>query len=44
MEIKKIDYDLTVCKVPDYKEIDLSKEFFFIKIEILQYIDLVDHQ
>ncbi|MBR5267584.1 MAG: ACT domain-containing protein [Lachnospiraceae bacterium] len=30
MEIKKIEYDLTVCKVPDYKEIDLSKEFFFI--------------
>ena len=30
MELKKIEYDLTVCKVPDYKEIDLSKEFFFI--------------
>ena len=30
MEIKKIEYDLTVCKVPDCKEIDLTKDFYFI--------------
>ncbi len=30
MEIKKIEYDLTVCKVNDEKEIDLSKQFYFI--------------
>ena len=30
MEIKKIEYDLTVCKVADCTEIDLSKKFYFI--------------
>ena len=30
MEIKKIEYDLTVCKVNDVKELDLSKKFYFI--------------
>jgi len=30
MEIKKIEYDLTVCKVMDEKEIDLKKDFYFI--------------
>ena len=30
MEIKKIEYDLTICKVKDEKYIDLSKPFYFI--------------
>lgn len=30
MEIKKIEYDLTVCKVASEKDIDLSKQFYFI--------------
>ncbi len=30
MEIKKIEYDLTVCKVKTEKDIDLSKKFYFI--------------
>ena len=30
MEIKTIEYDLTVCKVKDEKAIDLSKQFYFI--------------
>ena len=30
MELKKLDYDLTVCKLESSGDIDLSKEFFFI--------------
>ncbi len=30
MELKKLDYDLTVCKVQSADDIDLSKEFYFI--------------
>lgn len=30
MELKKIPYDLTVCKVADTAAIDLSGEFYFI--------------
>ena len=30
MEIKKIDYDFSVCKVVDYSLVDLSAEYIFI--------------
>ncbi len=30
MKLKKLEYDLTVCKVSDINAIDLEKEFFFI--------------
>ncbi len=30
MELKKLEYDLSVCKLSDIKDFDLSKEFFFI--------------
>ena len=30
MELKKLDYNLTVCKVASELDIDLSKEFYFI--------------
>lgn len=30
MELEKLDYDLTVCKVRSAADIDLSKEFYFI--------------
>ena len=30
MELKKIDHDLTVCKVESEKELDLKKEFYFV--------------
>ena len=30
MELKIIEYPLTVCKVRDMQDIDLSKDFFFI--------------
>ncbi len=30
MEIKKIDYDFTVCKVKDYSLVDIDDEYFFI--------------
>ena len=30
MELKKLEYDLTVCKLASEKDIDLSKEIFFI--------------
>ena len=30
MELKKLPYDLTVCKVKSEKDIDLNKEFYFI--------------
>ena len=30
MELKKLDHDLTVCKVKDASHYDLSKDFYFI--------------
>ena len=30
MELKKIEYDLTVCKVPDIGDIDMTADFYFI--------------
>jgi len=30
MELKRIEHDLTVCKLPDISGIDLSREFYFI--------------
>ncbi len=30
MELKRLPYDLTVCKIENTDDIDLSKEFFFI--------------
>lgn len=30
MELKKIDYSLTVCKVASEFDIDLNKEFYFV--------------
>ena len=30
MKLKKLDYDLTVCKVASELDVDLSKEFYFI--------------
>lgn len=30
MELKKLDYDLTVCKVEAVSDLDLNKDFFFI--------------
>lgn len=30
MELKKLQYDLSVCKIASEKEIDLSKQFYFI--------------
>lgn len=30
MELKKLPYELTVCKVADISDLDLSKEFYFI--------------
>ena len=30
MELKIIDYDLTVCKVASVEDIDLKKDFFFV--------------
>ena len=30
MELKIIDYDLTVCKVASVEDIDLNKDFFFV--------------
>lgn len=30
MELKKLSYELTVCKVADISDLDLSKEFYFI--------------
>ena len=30
MEIKKIDYDFSVCKVEDYSLVDLDSEYCFI--------------
>ncbi len=29
MELKKLDYDFSVCKVADYSKVDLSQEFCF---------------
>ena len=30
MELKKLNYDITVCKVASELDIDLNKEFYFI--------------
>lgn len=30
MELKKLPYNLTVCKIESLDDIDLSKEFFFV--------------
>ena len=30
MELKRIDYDFTICKVKDTNDIDLTKDFYFI--------------
>ena len=30
MKIKKLPYDLTVCKLKDIKDIDMNADFFFI--------------
>lgn len=30
MQLKKIDHDLTVCKVESENELDLTKDFYFI--------------
>lgn len=30
MELKKLDHKLTVCKVKNVSDIDMSKEFYFI--------------
>ena len=30
MELKKINYDFTVCKVKSEKDLDLTKEFYFV--------------
>ena len=30
MEIKKIEHDLTVCKLKSEKDIDLTKKFYFV--------------
>ena len=30
MELKILDYDLTVCKVASVEDIDLKKDFFFV--------------
>ena len=30
MEIKKIDFDFSVCKVEDYSQVDLEQKFCFI--------------
>ena len=30
MELKRLDHELTVCKLSDVEDIDLSTEFFFV--------------
>ena len=30
MELKRLPYDLTVCKIDSVEDIDLSKDFFFV--------------
>ena len=30
MQLKRLPYDLTVCKLPDVSGIDLKKDFYFI--------------
>ena len=30
MELKKLEYKLTVCKVADITDVDTSKDFYFI--------------
>ena len=31
MEIKKIDHGFSVCKVADYSQVDLDKEYVFTR-------------
>ncbi|MCR5024146.1 MAG: ACT domain-containing protein [Lachnospiraceae bacterium] len=31
MELEELSFDLTVCKVADIKDVDLSSEFFFLE-------------
>ena len=33
MELKKLDYDLTVCKVASVADLDISRDFF---VELLK--------
>lgn len=30
MKIQKIDYDFSICKVPDYSQVDIESEYCFI--------------
>ena len=30
MELKKLEYDLSVCKLADVRDIDLGRDFFFV--------------
>ncbi|MBQ9442823.1 MAG: ACT domain-containing protein [Lachnospiraceae bacterium] len=30
MELKKLEYDLSVCKLEDIRDIDLGRDFFFV--------------
>lgn len=30
MEIKKIDYDFSICKVEDYSGFNMGSEYFFL--------------
>ena len=30
MELKKLEYDLSVCKLADIRDIDLGRDFFFV--------------
>ncbi len=30
MELKKLEYDLTICKVDSLADVDLTADFFFI--------------
>ena len=30
MEIKRLDFDFTVCKLKDYQDIDLSHDYYFL--------------
>lgn len=30
MELKRLAYDLTVCKIPAVEAVDLSREFYFV--------------
>ena len=30
MELKKLEYDLSVCKLADIRDIDMGRDFFFV--------------